>query len=422
MIRRLLKWQFQVLVVIVVLLIGLRVALPFIVKWYVNKTLDEMPEYDGSIGDVDIKLWRGAYQIQDIDILKTSGDVPVPFFSARNVEFSVEWRALFQGALVAEIEFYDPVVNFVQGPTEETTQVGVDKPWLDVIKKLFPLDINRFEVNNGSVHYRDFHSRPKVDLEIDRIEALATNLTNSRKLSKTLVAKIDATGRALKESDIKLHVDLDPEPEKPTFNLDFKMNPLTLTSLNEFSRAYGNFDFEKGTMEVAIELAASHGNLSGYVKPVLDHMSIVSLKNDTSHPLEFIWEGLVGGITRLLRNQPNNRFATKIPIKGTMSDPQVAVLPTLGNILKNEFVRVFHGDIENTVELQDAVVEASGEDAKDTKRREKEQREKEKDAERAQKEAEKEKEKAAKEKEKAEKEAEKAAEKRDKEREKEASR
>lgn len=352
--RRLARWQLQVLIILVALLFGLRVALPWIVKSYVNRTLDEMPEYAGSIGDVDIKLWRGAYQIQDVDIIKTDGDVPVPFFSASNVEFSVQWKALFEGALVAEIEFFDPVVNFVNGPTEETSQVGVDKPWLDVIKKLFPLDINRFAVNNGSIHYRDFHSRPKVDLVIDRIEALATNLTNSKHLSKTLVAKIDADGRIFKESKITLHTDLDPEPDKPTFNLDLKVEPVSLKKLNDFSEAYAAFDFEKGTMEVVIELAAKDGDLSGYVKPIFDDMAIVSLKEDSKNPLKLVWESMVAGVTRLFRNQPNNRFATKIPINGTLDNPRVGVFPTLGNILKNEFIRVFEGDFENTVTLEDA--------------------------------------------------------------------
>lgn len=353
-VRTFFKWQFQVVIVLLALLVGLRVALPWVVKWYVNKTLDEMPEYDGSIGDVDIKLWRGAYQIQDVDIVKTSGDVPVPFFSASNIDLSVQWKALFDGAFVGEIEFFDPMINFVNGPTEETSQVGVDKPWLDTIKKLFPLDINRFAVHNGSVHYRDFYSEPKVDLKIDRIEALATNLTNSRKLSKTLVAKIDMDGRAFRDSAISLHVDLDPEPERPTFNLDLKVEPFDLAEINDFANAYGKFDFEKGTMEIAIELAANDGKLSGYVKPLLDGVSVVSLKKDARNPLELIWESMVGGVLRLLRNQPNNRLATKIPIGGTFSDPKVAVLPTIGNIFKNEFIRVFQGDIENTVTLADA--------------------------------------------------------------------
>ncbi|MGB7839919.1 MAG: hypothetical protein WBL40_17600, partial [Terrimicrobiaceae bacterium] len=140
----------QIALVILALLVGLRLALPHFVKKYVNKKLDEMPEYDGRIGDVDMHLWRGAYSIQGVEIIKTDGDVPVPFFSSKRVTFSVEWKALFNGALVGEIDFYSPVINFVQGPSRKTRQVGVDKPWLHVIKELFPLNINRFAVHDGT--------------------------------------------------------------------------------------------------------------------------------------------------------------------------------------------------------------------------------------------------------------------------------
>jgi hypothetical protein len=67
----------------------------------------------------------------------------------------------------------------------------------------------------------------------------------------------------------------------------------------------------------------------------------------------------VAGASRLLRNQPKNRFATKIPISGTLSDPKVDVLSTLGNILKNEFIRAFTSEFEGGIEPADAEKERS---------------------------------------------------------------
>jgi len=352
--RRFTRLQLQILIVLAALLIGLRVALPFIVKWYVNKTLDEMPEYDGHIGDVDIHLWRGAYSIDDLDIIKTDGDVPVPFFSATNIDFSVQWRALFQGALVGEILFDDPVINFVAGPTEETSQVGVDKPWLDVIKKLFPLDINRFQVRRGEVHYRDFHSTPKIDLVVDQIEMLATNLTNSAKLSKSLVAHLQMNARVFKEGSLVLRANIDPEPERATFDLAATVSPIPLTTLNDFTRAYASFDFEKGTFQLATELAAKDGHVEGYVKPLLDDMVVADIKDVEKNPLKLAWESLIGGVTRLLRNQPRNRFATVIPISGDFDEPRIAGFAALGNLLKNEFIRVYRGNLEGTIDFGDA--------------------------------------------------------------------
>lgn len=359
--RRFGRTQVQILMVLAALLIAARVAMPWFVKYYVNKTIDEMPEYDGHIGDVDIHLWRGAYSIDDIEIIKTDGDVPVPFFAADKVDFSVEWRALFNGSLVAEIVFKQPVINFVAGPTEETSQAGVDKPWLDVFKKLFPLDINRFEVRDGSVHYRDFHSSPKIDLLLDDIHMLALNLTNSSKLSKSLVAQIEVTGRIFKSGRLGVKVNLDPRPDKATFDLAATIDPVPLETVNDFTKAYAGFDFEKGTFAVATEIAVKDGHVEGYLKPIFDDIVIADLKDAVRNPLKLVWEGFVGGVTRLLRNQPRNRFATKIPISGDFDAPRIAILPTLGNLFKNEFVRAYQGELDGSINFGDAQKAAAGE-------------------------------------------------------------
>jgi len=353
LLRRLGRLQFQFLLVLAAALIAARVALPYFVKKYVNQKINEIPGYGGHVEDIGIHLWRGAYTIHEIHIEKTDGKVPVPFFAAPDIDFSVEWRALFQGALVAKIEFDRPVMNFVAGPTEATTQVGVDKPWLSVIKELFPLKINRFEVFDGSVHYRDFFSKPKVDQKIDRIHMLAINLTNSSKLSKSLVATINVTARAFNSGRLGSTVHLDPRPDKPTFDLAATLSPVPLKNFNDFTEAYAFFHFQKGTLELAMELAASNGELDGYIKPLLDDMAIIDLR-DLKNPVKFTWTSLVAGISRLFRNQPHDRFATKIPIHGSFDDLKLGVLPSLGGILRNEFIRVFQGNLEGTVNLNTA--------------------------------------------------------------------
>lgn len=107
-VRRFFRWNNTVLVILAALLFGLRIALPQLVQRHVNRVLDEMPEYDGHIGDVDMKLWEGAYEVEDIEIVKTSGKVPVPFFASKVVKFSVEWKALFDGAWVGRLNLNRP--------------------------------------------------------------------------------------------------------------------------------------------------------------------------------------------------------------------------------------------------------------------------------------------------------------------------
>src|SRR5262249_55796081 len=88
------RWRkpgLAVLGVLVVAVVALRLVLPTIVRDYVNRTLSKIPGYRGEVGDIDINLWRGAYTIHDANVVRPSGKVPVPFFSAPKVDLSVEW-------------------------------------------------------------------------------------------------------------------------------------------------------------------------------------------------------------------------------------------------------------------------------------------------------------------------------------------
>ena len=50
----------------VVLLIALRIALPYILLRLVNKQLSHIPGYTGHVDDIDVALIRGAYKIKRI--------------------------------------------------------------------------------------------------------------------------------------------------------------------------------------------------------------------------------------------------------------------------------------------------------------------------------------------------------------------
>jgi hypothetical protein len=115
--------------------------LPYWVKDYVNKEINELKGYSGSIADIDINLWRGAYQIHDLRIFKTDADIPVPFVAIKTSDLSVQWSALFDGAIVAEIDLYDADLNFAVGKAGGEIQTGEGAAWTKFVDALSPLDI-----------------------------------------------------------------------------------------------------------------------------------------------------------------------------------------------------------------------------------------------------------------------------------------
>jgi uncharacterized protein involved in outer membrane biogenesis len=147
--------KYLIPLVIVAVLVAIRAAMPWAVEKYVNDRLDAMEGYDGHIGDVDIHLWRGAYTIDDVKIVKTEGKVSVPFFEAEQVDLSVKWSALFDGALVGEIELQHPKINFVKGKSKASSQTKPAKDWRETVKDLFPLKIDKLEIVNGEIHFKE---------------------------------------------------------------------------------------------------------------------------------------------------------------------------------------------------------------------------------------------------------------------------
>ncbi|HAJ81870.1 MAG TPA: hypothetical protein DCO64_05460, partial [Zunongwangia profunda] len=68
--RHLKKKRYIAPVIILGALIVFRLFLPLIVKNYVNKTLNNIPGYHGHVEDIDIALWRGAYTIDSLVLIK----------------------------------------------------------------------------------------------------------------------------------------------------------------------------------------------------------------------------------------------------------------------------------------------------------------------------------------------------------------
>ena len=340
-----------VLILLITALVTLRLALPTIVQHYVNNKLDELPEYDGRIGDVDIHLIRGAYSIDDVDIEKTTGSVPMPFFSARTVDLSMEWREIFQGALVGEIQVLGCSLNFVKGENEEDSQTSIDNSWLKIVEDLFPFRINRFTIREGAIWFHDLGTEPKVDVYLTNLVAVCTNLYNTRDLATELPADFRARGTTLGGGLLELHVKLDPLADEPMFDLELGLTEVNLVALNEMLEAYGRFNVKRGTFEAFAEIAGSEGTFDGYVKPFFEDLNVFELEQDAKNPAKLIWQAIVAGAVKVFKNHPQDQVATKVPVSGTFEKTDIEIWTTIVNVLRNAFFEAFKARVDDSINL-----------------------------------------------------------------------
>jgi hypothetical protein len=341
------------LLIVLGILLAIRLALPYVILYYANKKLATLDGYYGHVDDIDLAIIRGAYTIDDIYINKVDekGNVLTEFFSSPEIDLSVEWRAIFEGKIVAEVEFESPILNYTMGANVGDKAPKDSTSFIELVKDFVPLDINRCAANNGQVHYRDESSSPPVDVPLTEMQLEGRGLTNKPAEGVVLPATIDMSA-TLYDGGMEIGVKLDPLNKVPTFDLDAKLTKTQLTHLNPLFTAYANFDLKAGTMELASEFAAKEGEFTGYVKPVIKDLDIVQLNKEEGSLPQIAWEAIVGTVAEVFQNQRKDQLATKVDINGKFTQPDVDIIDAIISLLKNAFVRALEPSIENTINLK----------------------------------------------------------------------
>ena len=351
------KRATKILIALVVLLIVARLLLPYFVLRYINKTLADMGGYTGHVEDIDIQLIRGAYQIDDLRIRKVNGNIKKPFLYMPKTDLSVEWASLFKGKLVSEVEAYEPELNFAFSEDEASNQTGAEVDWTEYLKKLLPININRFSVINGKINLTSLVTQPRADLSLQNFNAEIRNIRNvvdqGKKLPSPVVASGDVPGYGGK---MTFSANMNLLKQLPDFDYNLRFTDVQLVKVNPLARAYANIDFERGTMSVFSEMAMLNGKLNGYLKPLTKEMKIFRLdENENRSVGKFFTELLAQAGTAVLKNQKKDQVATRIPLNGTIENVETAIWPTLFGVLRNAYIEAFRGEFDNNITLQDAL-------------------------------------------------------------------
>lgn len=349
------KITLTLCVILAVALLAGRMYLPVWATRYVNQQIANLDGYGGGVQDIDIALWRGAYQIHGLEIHKTNGGIKKPFVAAEMIDLSIEWKALLKGRVVAEATLND--INF----TFAKSQTGKGGGWGKLIDALTPVDINRLEIHGGKVSYIDYEPSPDVNIYITGVEGLVTNLRNVENKNATLPSVIQLSGTSIGKGRVSLTGTANILREIPDFDANFKLENADLTAFNEYTRAALAVDFEKGTASIYSEMASSQGHVTGYIKAIANDVSVIDLSKDDSNPINAIWETLVAGFMEIFRNHGNGQFAFRIPVEGRVDNLERDSWSAFFSIFKNAFGKAFPRDTDGNINFADALKEGAKE-------------------------------------------------------------
>lgn len=352
------KKKYKILISVVVLLIIIRLILPYVVLHYANKALANVKGYYGHIDDIDLSIYRGAYIINDIYLNKVDSvsKQQTPFFKSRNIDLSVEWGALFHGSIVGELTFDSPELIFTKDKTDLTDVKKDTTDFRKLLKNFMPLKVNRFEVNDGTIRYADNTSTPKVDIALKQTHILALNLKSVIDDKVELPSTVTAQANVY-EGTLSFNMKLNALADNATFDLNAEIKNTNLVLLNDFFKAYGNFDVHRGNFGLYTEMAAKDGKFKGYVKPIIKDLKVVGPEDRHDTFFNKVWEQIVGAAGVIFKNQKKDQVATKVNMEGRFKNPQTNTLDAIWEVLLNAFVQALLPEVDNTISINSVKTE-----------------------------------------------------------------
>lgn len=344
---------WRIVIIALVLIVAVRLALPYVILRYANKTLSEMPGYRGHVKDIDLALIRGAYQIDSIYLNKydSATQKQTPFFGAKSIDLSLEWKSLFKGEVVGQLTFFEPTLRFTAEKVEPDKIKKDSTDFKRLLEDFMPLKVNKFEVVDGNLQYVDEGAKPRVDITMTNTDIVALNLRNAYdSTAEILPASIKANAEVY-DGTLDFHMRLNPMAEVPTFDMNAELRNTNLVRLNDFFQAYAKIDINKGTLGIYTEVAAKDGKFMGYVKPLLKDLDVLGKDDRDDNIFRKLWEGFVGVTGQVVENLKEDQVATKIPFKGNIKDPKANIWYTITYVLQNAFVHAMQPSIDHEINI-----------------------------------------------------------------------
>lgn len=334
-------------------LCSIRALLPIVVERRVVAALARNERYAGSFDDVDVSVLPPAYTIENLRLVKRNGLIPVPFVTAARVRYALDWTALLRGHASGAITLASPSVNLVDGPTPALRQGPTGVDWRVTLRKLFPTSVNRIDLHDGTIHFRNFHTQPQVDVYLDDVEIRVSNLSSGGPV-KSGTIELAGRGVPMKTGVIEAKFKLIPDTRRPSFDAKLLIEGMRLAEWNSLLRRYAGLDVEGGSSGLDAALESRDGEVNGYVNASVSDLDALHFPEELA--LQSVSESLRGAVATTvaaLLEGPNQRgVAFHVPISGTVDSPQGDYWAGVGSLLQNSFFEALKSGFQRHAALQ----------------------------------------------------------------------
>lgn len=345
---------------VLLLLLAVRIAAPEVMVWYVNSLLQRQQGISGQVQDIDLALWRGGYDIKQIEIFQHNDNGKLPLFSTQRLSIQLSWAKLLKGEIVTTMAFYKPVIMALdRAGQEDITEDAVldERTWIGLANDLTLFSIDKLSLYDGRIEFNAIAKDILGELILSDVRGKIRDLHNNAK--SELLTEVDITGTVGGKAPFFIRGKFNPNASKPSFDINMQMEKLPTKATDSIVKIYAPFDVEAGEFELAAELASEQGQVNGYVKAGIYQLEVFSWKEDVindvvkgdDNPLQLFIEGLSAAFATLFENSDEKLIATRIPVKGDIGAPETSMLKALAGLFHNAFVQAYQMKIEDIIDF-----------------------------------------------------------------------
>jgi membrane protein len=233
------------------------------------------------------------------------------------------------------------------GKKEKSPSDKGDMPWQEKIMQLPRFNISPVLLTDGEISIIGAPGELRAELAVDRLNLRAENITNSTALAPTLMATLTADARLLSSGVCQLQAQGYPLAKMPTFNADLSSSGIDLSSLRNVIQKAADIDVRHGTAALYVEVAAADGYISGYAKPVFDHLELEPPAHSDFFARLKVWAAKA--LTWLITNKRRDRIATRLDFEGAIDDPEFDITDAVLRFIRNAFSTAERASLEHRI-------------------------------------------------------------------------
>lgn len=294
-------------------LITLRLALPWICLKGFNWALQNKGEvYTGYLEDFDLSLWRGAYQLQGLELKKRNSNLP-PLLKVKEIDLSIAWRGLLQGQFLIDADIDDLSLRLIdskgknkQYGTEEKKETQED--FLDLV---FPVSIERIRLSRSAVYFTNYDFKKALPVALENIQFSIADLRTHRKGNLSPFA---GSATLQRHAGLTAQGVLDILSDKISMDVNAQLTNFDLPTVNDILRIYIPIDITNAKLDVYSEFAMANGQGRGYAKIFLNDADVVAGNQSFISIKHFFFEILGGLGNWLLQNPKDKSLGILIPM------------------------------------------------------------------------------------------------------------